>query len=96
MCVNVHVLVQYYVCDVLEIEMLIILFVSPLSSVQFQEIPGTLKDSKLCVWPPYSKDPPTAFAWLTGAGVYYSTMVFGDQEPGESVFVEKNLIPYPY
>ena len=80
----------------MEIEMVIILFVSPLSSVQFQEIPGTLKDSKLCVWPPYSKDPPTAFAWLTGAGVYYSTMVFGDQEPGESVFVEKNLIPYPY
>lgn len=63
--------------------------------VQFQEIPGSLKDSKLCVWPLYSRDPPSSFAWLTGAGVYYSTLAFGDQEPGETLFIEKNLIPYP-
>lgn len=62
--------------------------------VQFQEIPGSLKDSKLCVWPPHSPEPPIAFAWLTGAGVYYSTLVFGDQQPGETLFLEKNLIPY--
>ncbi len=65
------------------------------SQVQFQEIPGVLKDSKLCLWPQKQHRLPSSFAWLTGAGVYYGTLAFGSQEPGESVFIEKNLIPYP-
>ena len=66
-----------------------------LSPVQFLEIPGSLQDSQLSVWPATPKKSPKAFAWLTGAGVYYGNMTFGDHGPGESLFVEKNLIPYP-
>ena len=31
---------------------------------------------------------------LAGAGVYFGTLAFGDHQPGESLFVEKTLIPY--
>lgn len=58
----------------------------------FLEIPGNLKDSQLQVWP--NKSTPKAFAWLTGAGIYYCTLGWGDQQPLESLFVEKILIPY--
>ena len=60
---------------------------------QFLEIPGSLKDSQLHVWPSYPSRP-ESFAWLTGAGVYYGQLGFGDHEPGESLFLDKVLIPY--
>ena len=65
-----------------------------LCSVQFLEIPGNLKDSQLHVWPSQYKAVPKAFAWLTGAGIYYGKLGFGDHEAGESLFLEKTLIPY--
>ena len=61
-------------------------------TAQFLEIPGNLKDSQLHLWP--TKTTPRSFAWLTGAGIYYGTLGFGDHRPGESLFVEKTLIPY--
>lgn len=63
------------------------------ATAQFLEIPGSLKDSQLHVWPNYPNRP-KSFAWLTGAGVYYGQLGFGDHEPGESLFLEKELIPY--
>lgn len=62
--------------------------------MQFLEIPGNLTNSQLHVWPSQHSGTPKAFAWLTGAGIYYGTLGFGDHEPGESLFVEKTLIPY--
>ncbi len=61
-------------------------------TAQFIEIPGSLKDSSLCVWP--TRSTPRSLAWLTGAGVYYVTLSLGHQQTGDSVFVEKSLIPY--
>ena len=61
-------------------------------TAQFLEIPGNLKDSQLHVWP--TRSTPRAFAWLTGAGIYYGNLCFGDHKPGESLFLEKTLIPY--
>ena len=60
----------------------------------FLEIPGNLKDSQLHIWPSQPGRLPQSFAWLTGAGVYYGGLGFGDHKPGESVFLEKTLIPY--
>ena len=64
------------------------------SVVQFKEIPGNLKNSQLCVWPTSPSKFPTSFAWLTGAGIYHGMLGFGDHQPGESLTLEKNLIPY--
>ena len=69
-----------------------VIHVSCVCVAQFLEIPGNLKDSQLHVWP--ARSTPRSFAWLTGAGVYYATLGFGDHKPGESLFVDKSLIPY--
>jgi hypothetical protein len=65
-------------------------------TVQFLEIPGNLKESQLQLWPARPDTTPRAFAWLTGAGVYYGQLGFGDHTPGESLFLEKTLIPYSH
>lgn len=44
------------------------------------------------MWP--TRSTPQSFAWLTGAGIYYGSLGFGDHKPGESLFLEKTLIPY--
>lgn len=64
--------------------------------VPFLEIPGSLKESQLHVWPSHPDKTPQFFAWLTGAGVYYGKLEFEDQKPGDSLFSEKNLIPYDH
>jgi hypothetical protein len=63
-------------------------------TVQFLEIPGTLRESQLQLWPAKPNTIPLSFAWLTGAGIYYGQLGFGDHMPGESLFIEKTLIPY--
>lgn len=69
-------------------------FCTILNIVPFLEIPGTLKDSQLHVWPSHPDKSPQFFAWLTGAGIYHGKLEFEDQKPGGSLFSEKTLIPY--
>lgn len=84
-CTCVYVIIYLCICGV-------VLHSLTRYAAQFLEIPGSLKDSSLCVWP--TRSPPRSLAWLTGAGVYYVTLSLGRQQAGESVFVEKSLIPY--
>ncbi|KAJ1958961.1 tethering complex subunit [Dispira parvispora] len=65
----------------------------------FQEIPGDLSQSSLCL---FSKLQDVAyqsaaekFAWLTGSGVYHGQLVYGSQEAGDSVVSDPVLLPYP-
>ena len=37
----------------------------------------------------------SAFGWLTAAGIYHGTLVFGSQSAGDSVVLEHGLLPYP-
>jgi hypothetical protein len=37
-----------------------------------------------------------SFAWLTGPGIYHGSLVFGSQNPGDSVMADTQLLPYPY
>ena len=60
----------------------------------FVEIPGSLKDSQLHVWPSHPDKCPQFFAWLTGAGIFHGKLEFEDQKPGGSLLSEKTLIPY--
>ena len=62
--------------------------------VPFLEIPGSMKESQLHVWPAHPDKTPRIFGWLTGAGVYYGTLEFEDQKCGDTLFAEKALIPY--
>lgn len=62
--------------------------------VPFTEIPGTLKESQLHVWPSHPDKTPQYFAWLTGAGIYHGKLEFEDQKVGGSLFSENTLIPY--
>ncbi len=63
--------------------------------VPFLEIPGTLKESQLHVWPAHPDKTPVMFGWLTGAGVYHGRLEFEEQKvPGDTLFAEKTLIPY--
>ena len=84
-----HIMTTSKVSYVIELKV----FTEFLYVAQFLEIPGSLKDSQLHVWPGYPKRP-TSFAWMTGAGVYCGQLGFGDHEPGESLFLDKELIPY--
>ena len=34
-------------------------------------------------------------AWLTGVGVFYANMVYGAQNPGDGVFSQSKLLPFP-
>ena len=61
---------------------------------QFVEIPGTLRDSQLHVWPCAPKSTPRSLAWLTAAGVYYCTLKFSENQPGDSLLGGSVLIPY--
>ena len=70
----------------------------------FLELPGTLNYTELRVNAKYGKDgaegkdsePAKAAAWLTGAGIYYSQVRFGQQsEVGEHVLEDGKLLSYP-
>lgn len=37
-----------------------------------------------------------SFAWLTGPGIYHGSLVFGSQNPGDSVMADTQLLPYPW
>ncbi|RKP34668.1 Pep3/Vps18/deep orange family-domain-containing protein, partial [Dimargaris cristalligena] len=65
----------------------------------FQEIPGDISHTELCL---FSKLQDVAyqsvaekFAWLTGSGVYHGQLVYGSQGTGDSVVSDPVLLPYP-
>ena len=64
------------------------------SSDQFVEIPGSLRDSQLHLWPCKPKTTPRSLTWLTANGVYHSTLKFSDNQPGDSLLGGSVLIPY--
>ena len=70
----------------------------------FLELPGTLSYTELRLNAKYGKDgaggkdsePAKAAAWLTGAGIYYSQVRYGQQsEVGEHVLEDGKLLSYP-
>ncbi|KAL6061226.1 tethering complex subunit [Balamuthia mandrillaris] len=60
----------------------------------FEELPGELNQSQLCFFSKY-QGLPKRFAWLTGPGIYHGNLVFGSQNPGDSVTIDTRLLPYP-
>lgn len=65
----------------------------------FQEIPGQLTHSQMiCLAPFGDKDNRSlcdSFVWMTGSGLYFGDLVFGSQEPGDSVIDNVKLTAYP-
>ncbi|KAF9974592.1 hypothetical protein BGZ73_001990 [Actinomortierella ambigua] len=64
----------------------------------FSELPGDLPYSQLHFFAPYQQQYQGAartFAWLTGPGIYHGNLVFGSQNPGDSVIDAAQLLPYP-
>ncbi|KAL5480111.1 hypothetical protein EMCRGX_G023733 [Ephydatia muelleri] len=61
---------------------------------QFVEIPGSLRDSQLHLWPCKPKTTPRSLTWLTANGVYHCTLKFSDNQPGDSLLGGSVLIPY--
>ncbi|KAJ1920861.1 tethering complex subunit [Tieghemiomyces parasiticus] len=66
----------------------------------FQEIPGSLGHSALCLFSRLQdvayQSVAEKFAWLTGAGVYHGQLVYGSQGTGDSVVSDPVLLPYPH
>ncbi|OZJ06836.1 hypothetical protein BZG36_00188 [Bifiguratus adelaidae] len=63
----------------------------------FQEFPGDLSYSELSFWGQHRElqGIVQSFAWLIGPGIYTGNLVFGSQNPGDSVISNPNLLPYP-
>ncbi|KAJ3040940.1 hypothetical protein HDV00_010151 [Rhizophlyctis rosea] len=66
----------------------------------YQEIPGAIGNSELQFWSQYLEESgfpsiPKSFAWLTGPGIYHGSLVFGNQNAGDSVVDNAQLLPYP-
>ena len=55
-------------------------------SFRFVELPGELSYSKLCFFSKFAGGLSQSFGWLTGPGVYYGDLIFGGQNPGDSLF----------
>ena len=60
----------------------------------FHELPGELTRSELQFFSKY-QGLPKSFAWLTGPGIYHGDLIFGSQNPGDSVMTDTTLLPYP-
>ncbi|VVC86567.1 vacuolar protein sorting-associated protein 18 homolog isoform X2 [Leptidea sinapis] len=60
----------------------------------FQEIPSTLKYSKLQFYCDKSNSPKT-FAWLTEPGIFYGQLDPASQQNSNSLFTQSELINYP-
>ncbi|KAG0232703.1 hypothetical protein BGW42_007957 [Actinomortierella wolfii] len=65
----------------------------------FTELPGDLPYGQLHFFTPYQElqyqGVAKTFAWLTGPGIYHGNLVFGSQNPGDSVIDAAQLLPYP-
>lgn len=61
---------------------------------KFIELPGTLNYSCMQVLEP-EQGTNRQCAWLTGAGVFYGSMMFGAQNHGDGVFSQSKLLPFP-
>ncbi|KAJ3274967.1 hypothetical protein HK104_003995, partial [Borealophlyctis nickersoniae] len=64
----------------------------------YQEIPGHLTHSEVEFWSQYLEDTgypsvPKTFAWLTAPGLYHGSLVFGNQNIGDSVVDNAQLLP---
>ena len=70
-------------------------FPSQETNARFIELPGDLSYSHLCFFSKYAGGLSQSFAWLTGPGVYYGDLVFGGQNPGDTLFQETTLLPFP-
>jgi hypothetical protein len=60
----------------------------------FHELPGELTHSELCFFSKY-RGVAKSFAWLTGPGIFHGNLVFGSQNPHDSVMTDTQLLPYP-
>lgn len=68
------------------------------------ELPGQVHSSELHVYQPSRtgsvdsggdpNDSVPLICWLTGAGVYHGEIAYGAQDPGDSVILTTQLIPY--
>jgi hypothetical protein len=66
--------------------------------IDHQEIPSELSYSELHFWSPFIQSSgvpslPTAFSWLTGAGIYAGRLTFGNQGEGDEVAGNAQLFP---
>ncbi|KAJ3120771.1 hypothetical protein HK098_004251 [Nowakowskiella sp. JEL0407] len=65
----------------------------------YQEIPGKIENSELHFWSQYLEGGypsiPKDFAWLTEPGIYYGSLSFGNQNAGDNVVENAQLLPYP-
>jgi hypothetical protein len=70
---------------------------------KFIELPATLSYSSMQTFESESdggsgaggESGGASCAWLTGVGVFYANMVFGAQNPGDGVFSQSKLLPFP-
>lgn len=60
----------------------------------FTELPGDLLRSELQFYSQFMEGLPKSFAWLTGPGIYYGNLVFGSQNPGDSIIGDGSLLTY--
>ncbi|KAJ1570148.1 hypothetical protein HK096_001163, partial [Nowakowskiella sp. JEL0078] len=65
----------------------------------YDEIPGHLINGELHFWSPFLEGVypsiPKDFAWLTEPGIYYGRLSFGNQNAGDNVVDNAQLLPYP-
>jgi hypothetical protein len=61
---------------------------------KFIELPCTLEYSSMQTYQAES-GVSSLCAWLTGVGVFYCSMAFGEQNPGDGVFSQSKLLPFP-
>ena len=65
-------------------------------SAAFLELPGEMDYSVLQFYSPSIEVRAKTCAWLTGAGIYYGSLVFGSQsQPGDRVLEDGTLLAYP-
>jgi len=61
----------------------------------FHELPGDLNYSVLHMYSKFSGGISQSFGWLTSPGVFYGDIIFGSQNPGDTLFQDTKLFPYP-
>jgi hypothetical protein len=62
---------------------------------RFLELPGNFGYSKLCLFHPRFRTPPTSFAWMTGIGVYHGKINVTGSAGHDAVILNARLVQYP-
>eukprot|EP00002_Diphylleia_rotans_P023649 TRINITY_DN4651_c0_g1_i3.p1 TRINITY_DN4651_c0_g1~~TRINITY_DN4651_c0_g1_i3.p1 ORF type:complete len:921 (+),score=186.87 TRINITY_DN4651_c0_g1_i3:58-2820(+) len=60
----------------------------------FHELPGEFQNSELHLFSKY-QGLAKSLAWLTEPGIYHGNLVFGSQNPGDSVCTDNQLLQFP-